>query len=335
VSETTSTALPPLLAFDVDAELARVTGMMRACLVTLRRRGFVLGLSGGIDSAVTAALAVRAADPSRVLGLVMPEEESDPLSQGLALQLAGALCIETRIEDLGPVLRAAGCYAIRDAAIRELEPSYGPGWRCKIVRPSPLEAPGPIALNWLVVESPLGETRRIRLTGSVYRTVVAATNMKQRLRKQTEYFHADRMNYAVAGTQNRLEHRLGFFVKNGDNSADVKPIAHLYKTQLSTMAEALGVPADILARQPTTDTWPLPQTQEEFFYGVPVRVVDVCLAALEGGAPAGEAATQAGLTPLDVERIWRDLERKRAATAYQRDIAGVLEPHPAPRIRLP
>lgn len=328
MSDCVSTSVPPLLAFDAGLEIERITQFLRERLAALHRRGFVLGLSGGIDSAVTAALAVRAAGPSRVLGLVMPEDESDPLSGELARQLASVLGIEARTEHLGPVLRAAGCYAIRDAAIRELEPRYGPGWRCKIVRPGPLDAPGGFALNWLILENTDGEIWRIRLTGPVYRSIVAATNMKQRFRKQTEYFHADRIGFAVAGTQNRLEHRLGFFVKNGDDAADVKPIAHLFKSQLDALAEGLGVPSSIRERPPTTDTWPLPQTQQEFFYGVPVGVVDVCLAALERGLPVAEAALEAGLTPRDVAKVWRDLRRKRVATTYQRDVAVVLDDAP-------
>ena len=149
----------------------------------------------------------------------------------------------------------------------------------------------------------------------VYLGVVAATNMKQRTRKQLEYYHADRLNYAVAGTPNRLEYDQGFFVKNGDGAADFKPIAHLYKTQVYQLAEHLGVPEEIRARPPTTDTWSLAQTQEEFYFALPYAQMDLCLYGLENGIPAADVARAAGLTAEQVELVWRDIEAKRTRDA--------------------
>jgi len=197
----------------------------------LRRRGAVLGLSGGIDSSVTAALCVSALGPDKVLAVFMPEYDSDPDSLRLARNLAGRLGIESVVEDIGPILTAAGCYERRDAAIRTVVPDYDAGWKCKVVLPGPLQG-GSYNISWLVVQSPDGESRRVRLPLDAYLGMVAATNMKQRIRKQIEYYHADRLNYAVAGTPNRLEYDQGFFVKNGDGAADFKPIAHLYKSQV-------------------------------------------------------------------------------------------------------
>jgi NAD+ synthase len=150
----------------------------------------------------------------------------------------------------------------------------------------------------------------------IYLGVVAATNMKQRTRKQLEYFHADRLNYAVLGTPNRLEYDQGFFVKNGDGAADIKPIAHLYKTQVYRLADHLGLPEEIRSRPPTTDTWSLAQSQEEFYFSVPYPVMDVCLFGLENGKSVGEVAARAGLAVDQVEHVWRDIKAKRAATRY-------------------
>jgi NAD+ synthase len=149
----------------------------------------------------------------------------------------------------------------------------------------------------------------------VYLGVVAATNMK-RTRKQLEYFHADRLNYAVLGTPNRLEYDQGFFVKNGDGAADIKPIAHLYKTQIYTLAAHLGLPEEVRSRPPTTDTWSLPQSQEEFYFSVPYPVMDLCLYGLEHGKPAAEVAARTELSIEQVEAVWRDIRSKRAATRY-------------------
>jgi NAD+ synthase len=149
-----------------------------------------------------------------------------------------------------------------------------------------------------------------------YLAVIAATNMKQRTRKQLEYFHADRLNYAVAGTPNRLEYDQGFFVKQGDGAADFKPIAHLYKTQVYALAEYVGVPADIRGRAPTTDTFSLPQGQDEFYFAVPYDKMDLCLYAHNHNVPAAEVAPIVGLSPEQVERVFKDIEAKRRVAQY-------------------
>lgn len=304
------------LALDGEAEIARIARILRdQVLQQLRRRGVVLGLSGGIDSSVTAALAARALGPDRVLGLLMPEKDSDAESLVLGQEVANAIGIKTVIEDIEPMLTAGGCYRRRDEFIRRLVPEFGPSWGCKVVITNALEGKG-YNITSLVVQSPDGETRKLRMPVDVYQGVIAATNMKQRTRKQLEYFHADRLNYAVAGTPNRLEYDQGFFVKNGDGAADIKPIAHLYKTQVYALAAHLGIPEEIRRRPPTTDTWSLAQTQEEFYFSLPYNLMDLCLYALNNAVPAEEAAAAAGLTVAQVESVWRDIAAKRRATRY-------------------
>jgi NAD+ synthase len=269
-------------------------------------------MSGGIDSSVVAALCARAFGPERVLGLFMPEEDSDPESLCLGRLLADHLGIETVLEDIAPILRAAGCYERRDACMRQVFPQYAPEYRSKIV----LTNTGGYNLFTLVVQSPEGEQMRARLPLDAYFGIVAATNMKQRARKQLEYYHADRLNYVVAGTPNRLEYDQGFFVKNGDGAADIKPIAHLYKTQVYQLAEALGVPEEIRKRTPTTDTYSLAQTQEEFYFALPYDKMDLCLYGLNHGVSAEEVAEAAQLTPEQVALTYRDIESKRKAARY-------------------
>ncbi|BCW90757.1 NH(3)-dependent NAD(+) synthetase [Alphaproteobacteria bacterium SO-S41] len=303
-----------LLALDEAAEIARLAATIRTGVTqTLKRRGAVLGLSGGIDSTVTAALCVAALGANRVVGVLMPECDSDPDSLRLGRAAAEALGIETVLEDIGPALDAAGCYQRRDAFIRATVPDYGPDWKCKIVLG---DGAGGFAISYLVVESPTGERSQHRMSADAYRGIIAAANMKQRTRKQLEYFHADRLGYAVAGTPNRLEYDQGFFVKNGDGAADFKPIAHLYKTQVYALAQHFDLPAEIRSRPPTTDTWSLPQSQEEFYFSAPYQVMDVCLFALENGLTAAIAAERAGLTEEQVETVWRDIAAKRKATRY-------------------
>jgi NAD+ synthase len=314
------------LRIDAVAETTRIVEAIRnQVLRKLRRRGVVIGLSGGVDSSVTAALCVRALGREKVLALLMPEKDSDPDSLRLGRMIAETLGLDTVTEDIEPTLTAAGCYARRDSFIQKVEPRFGRGWSCKVVIANSL-GNATYNITSLVVQSPEGEQRTCRLPLDVYLGIIAATNMKQRTRKQIEYYHADRLNYAVAGTPNRLEYDQGFFVKNGDGAADFKPIAHLYKTQVYQLAAFLGVPDEIRRRPPTTDTWSLAQTQEEFYFSLPYDRMDLCLYALNHSVPAEVAAPAAGLEAEQVRRVWRDIESKRRATAYLHEPPLLVEP---------
>ncbi|GBE43729.1 NH(3)-dependent NAD(+) synthetase [bacterium BMS3Bbin10] len=307
---------PETLRIDAGGEAERISRAIREqVLKRLRRRGVVLGLSGGIDSSVTAALCVKALGAKKVVALLMPEKDSDMESLRLGRLMAGTLGIESPLEDIEPILTAAGCYQRRDDFIRTIVPEFGPGWGCKVVLANALENKG-YNISFLVVESPGGERRKLRMPLDVYLGVIAAANMKQRTRKQLEYYHADRLNFAVAGTPNLLEHDQGFFVKNGDGAADFKPIAHLYKSQVYQLAEYLGVPAEIRSRPPTTDTWSLPQTQDEFYFSLPYGQMDLCLYGLNNNLSAEAVGAAAELTADQVRRVWSDIESKRQATRY-------------------
>lgn len=283
----------------------------------LRRKGLVVGLSGGIDSSVVAALATRALGKDRVTALLMPERDSSPASLELGKMLAEHLGVAWIVEDLGPALTAIGCYARQEEAIRTVFPEYGatPGWQCKLTLPSILEGDR-LNVSQLTVQSPDGATKTSRMTPAGYRQLVAATNFKQRLRKMVEYYHADRLGYAVAGTPNRLEYDQGFFVKQGDGAADVKPIAHLYKTQVYQLAEHLGVPRVIRERPPTTDTFSMEQTQEEFYFALPYDKMDACLYGRDHGVSEADVARALDLTEDQVARVYRDIDAKRRATRW-------------------
>ncbi len=305
-----------VLELDLEKEAERiVTTLRQQVLGTMRKKGGVLGISGGIDSACTAALCARAFGPDRVLGIFMPERDSADESLQYGKQLAEKFGIPTVTEVLADSLAAMGCYRWREGAVKKACPEWQPGWPWKIVLPSILESDR-LNFYYLVVRKPSGEDLKIRLPLEEYLTIVAATNMKQRLRKATEYFHGDRMNYAVAGTPNRLEYDQGFFVKQGDGSADFKPIAHLYKTQVYAMAAHLGVPDEICRRSPTTDTYSYAQGQDEFYFALPYPKMDLCLHGKDHGVSAAEVAPTVGLSAEQVERVYKDIDAKRRFARY-------------------
>ncbi len=306
---------PRVLDLDLAAEAARTEAAIRSAISQLRRRGAVVAVSGGIDSAVCASLAARALGPQRVLGLLLPERDSSPESTTLGRLVCERLGIPYLLEDIGPALEALGCYRRRDEAIRALFPAFGPGWKSKIAIAGDRLDSDRVNFFTLTVRSPDGEERKERMPLDVYLGVVAATNMKQRTRKLLEYHHAERLNYAVLGTPNRLEYDLGFFVRGGDGLADLKPIAHLYKTQVYALARHVGVPDEVVRQPPTTDTYSLPQTQEEFYYALPYDRMDLMLWAYRHDIPPGEAGRAVGLSPEQVERVYRDIVGKQRVAA--------------------
>jgi NAD+ synthase len=310
---------------DPEAVVEAIADGLRGVVRGFRRRGAVVGLSGGVDSSVVVALAARAFGPEQVLGVLMPEADSAEDTLALGRLAADAFGVPTVLEDVTETLTAVGCYRRRDEAIRGVIPDYGPGWRSKLVLPSVVET-DQYRLFSLVARAPDGHEERARLPLDAYLQVVAATNFKQRTRKMLEYYHAERLNCAVLGTPNRLEYDQGFFVKNGDGAADVKPIAHLYKTQVYQLAEVLGVPDEIRSRPPTTDTYSLPQTQEEFYFSLPYDRMDLCLYAVDHDVPAAEVAAELGLTREQVERVFADIAGKRRVARYLHAPPVVLAP---------
>ena len=306
---------PASLQIDTEQEIAKVTASLSAYLARSKRRGVVVALSGGIDSSTVAALCVAALGKDRVFGLHMPERESSPQAIVLSRLLAESLGIDSTLEDITPILEGARCYQRRDDAIRMVCPDFGLGYKSKIVLPGVLDS-NSFRLFSIVVMAPDGTQTKHRLTRDSYLGIVAATNFKQRVRKMLEYYHADRLNYVVAGTPNRLEYDQGFFVKLGDGSADVKPIAHLYKTQVYALAEYLGIPEEIRSRPPTTDTYSLPQSQEEFYFSLPYARMDMCLFGRNNGVPVQDIAAATGLTVNQVNRVFRDIDQKRRTTRY-------------------
>jgi NAD+ synthase len=309
---------PEVLRIDAAVETERiVAGIRNIVFRQLKRAGAVVGISAGIDSSVVAFLCVRALGKERVLAVLTPEAESASDTLRLGRTVADALGVRSAIEDISSVLSAARCYELRDSALRKVVPEYRDGCKCRVVLPSAHE-PERDALFSVIIQSPDGQTEWVSLSAEAYLSVVAATSFKQRVRKMVEYYYADLLQYAVAGTPNRLEHDQGFFVKSGDGAADFKPIAHLYRSQVYQLADYLGVPEEIRIRPSSTDTYPLEDSRDDFYFMLPVGKMDLCLYGKNNGIPASDLAPVVGLNCAQVQRVYDAITAKRAAAQYLR-----------------
>ena len=307
------------IKIDPSRESARIIEWMRDVVgARLHKRGGVVGISGGIDSSVCLALGAKAFGPERVLGITMPESDSNPESAVLARKLARTFGVNYIVEDMTAALAGFATYRRRDEAIKSVFPEYDATYRAKIVLPSALGEKDQLNVFQLTIISPEGEQKTQRLPLTEYLQIVAASNFKQRSRMAMLYHHADRLNYAVIGTGNKNEHEQGFFVKYGDGGADLKPIAHLFKTQVFQLAAFLGVPEEIQKRTPTTDTYSAECTQEEFFFRVPFDVGDIVWHAMEREVHPAEVARELGISVEQVANIQNDIRRKIKATEYLR-----------------
>lgn len=302
-----------LKGFDCSNEIEKISTGIKAALRTVRKRGAVIAVSGGIDSAVTAALCAYALGTSRIFGLLLPENDSSSNSERLGKLLVEHLGIQYLTHNISPALESIGCYQWRDDAIKEVFPEYTTEWKSKIAITGGRD--GSVNKFKLIVQSPDGNIKEALMGLKQYLQIVAATNYKQRTRKMVEYFHADRLNYAVMGTPNRVEFDQGFFVKNGDGSADIKPIAHLYKSQVYALAKYLQLPPEICSAIPTTDTYSLEQGQDEFYYALPYQDMDVALWCMNNQKSAKEMAEILNISEKQAIFIYKDIENKRRTTA--------------------
>ena len=304
-----------VLKLDENQEIEKITSRLREILSKdLHRRGLIIAISGGIDSSVCAALCVKAVGVKKVYGLLLPETDSSSKSVTRGKMLAEHLGIEYEIHDIAPTLQAIGCYQWRDDAIKKVFPDYDGAWPNKITISGGLE--GKINHFNLVVQKPNGDIAEQRMGLKEYLQVVSATSFKQRIRKTVEYFHADRLNYAVVGTPNRLEYDQGFFVKNGDGSADVKPIAHLYKTQVYSLARYMGLPEEICNAKPSTDTYSMAQGQDEFYFALPYDKMDLALWAYNHGVSPAQLGKVLAIDEKHAALVFADIEAKRRTTRY-------------------
>jgi len=318
-----------ILKLDAERETDRIVERLRHdVLDVLRRGGGVLGVSGGVDSAVVLALATRALGPERLVTLLLPEMESSPESVLLGRQVCRQFGAVPIVEDVTKPLLGFGCYQRRDEAVRQVFPEYDSTHKVKITLPADLLESDTLNVYSVTVVTPEGEEHKKRLRPAQLRQIVAASNFKQRSRAAMLYYHAELRNYAVVGTPPKNEQDLGFFVKYGDGAVDVKPIAHLYKSQVYQLAEYLDIPEVIRLRPPTSDTYSAGSTQEEFFFRLPFATLDLLWYGWEHEVPSEQVAEVMDLSAEQVQRAYDDFGRKTQTTEYLRTAALGLDSPP-------
>ncbi len=308
-----------LIKIDPKKETENIISKLKNDMTkTLKKRGAVVGISGGIDSSVVLALCAKAFGPNKVLGIMLPEKESSKDNFILARSLCKTYGVKYIIEDITGALEGFGCYRRRDEAIKRVFPEFDNSFKAKIILPEKLLDKETLNVFSVKIISPEGNNTTIRLPVKEYLEIVAASNFKQRSRMSMLYFHADARNFAVIGTGNKNEHEQGFFVKYGDGAADSKPIAHLFKSQVYQIAEYLNVPHEIRERIPTTDTYSAEQTQEEFFFRIPFDTLDKIWIGWEHGISSNKIADDLKLSAQQVENVINDIQRKISTTEYLR-----------------
>ncbi len=300
-------------------EVEKIVGNIRYAMThILKKRGAVIGVSGGVDSSVCLALTTMALGSDKVLAVMLPEKESSDDNIPLVNKLLNKYNVKSIIENLTGALEGFGCYQRRDEAVKNIFPEYDSTYKMKIVLPQNILEEDKLNLFYLEIISPNGEVKKARLPLKEYLQIVAASNFKQRSRMSMLYYHAEQRNYAVMGTPNKNEHQQGFFVKYGDSGSDIRPICHLFKTQVYQLADYLDIPEEIRKRKPTSDTYSAEQTQEEFFFRLSFDILDRIWFGWENNIPAAEIAKALNLTEQQVENVINDIKRKKNTTEYLR-----------------
>ena len=314
-----------ILKIDCAKEADRICDFIRNQLLRLKRDGAVIGLSGGIDSALSAALCVKALGKDKVFGLMLPDKESNPQSEEFARKHAQQLGIRAETVPITPMLEAFGTYDKRDSIARSIFPEFNKDYKLKITLPADILNKESLNFFTLTIVDPKGQAKTARLNNAQAKAIIAATCTKHRNRMLVQYYYAEKMNYFVCGTTNKSEALQGLFVKYGDGGVDIEPIAHLYKNQVFQLAEHLGVIREIINRAPCPDTYSAPVTDEEWYFRMPYSVLDLLLYAWEHGVDIKQVSSIMNLQEDQINRVFRDFTNKNNATRHLNEMPPTVE----------
>ena len=316
-----------ILKINPETETEKICQFIREMVFkNFKRKGVVIGLSGGIDSAVVAELCVKALGKENVLGLFLPEIESNPISLEYGRKQAVKLGIKTVKIDITEYLEAFRVYQTRNVIIKRIFPQFNESFKFHITLPQNLLEQDRLNYHSITIKDDNGTKETRRIGGADWLQISACQNMKQRTRMIQLYYHAEKRNYIIAGTTNKSEVIQGFFVKYGDGGVDIEPIAHLYKTQVYSLASYLRVIKDIINRPPSPDTYSLPVTDKEFYFCVDYELLDLLLYAFENNVSSHKISKTLNLKEEQTERVFKDFRAKERATWHLREMPPSLFP---------
>lgn len=283
----------------------------------LKRDGVVVGISGGIDSAVVAALAVKALGNEKVLGVILPEKDSNESSKRLGIEIAEKLGIKYEIQDITNQLEGFGVYNKIDSIIKKYYENFDSTFKYKIIIPNNILEKRMLSLYYIVIEDKLGnEVTRKRLNYYDYKEIQASLSIKLRTRMVNLYYHAERNGYLVAGTTNRTEYDEGNFCKHGDGGVDFEVISHLYKTEVYECARMLDIPQEIIDRPPSPDTCSSFVTDEEFYFSLKISILDKLLYGYNNNLDIKELSDELAITEEQVQDVFKDINNKQKNTMH-------------------
>jgi NAD+ synthase len=303
---------------NIETKINEVTKFIKNEVFEIyQKKGIVIGLSGGIDSAITAALSTKSIGSEKILGLILPEKESDVNSKNLALQIAEKYNIDTETIDITNILESFGVYENKEKIVKEKFPNYNEKCKYRVVVPSKLE--NNIGMPFLEILDDENILHKLKISSFDFLNLTAATSIKHRVRMTMLYNYAEKNNFTVVGTTNKTEYLQGYFVKYGDGGSDIEPLVHLYKTQIYQIANFLKLPEEIINQDASPDVWSFKTSDEEFFYAVPYNIVDLILYGREKNLSINEIIKFSNLESEKIEKLIQFQNQKQNKSQTMRE----------------
>lgn len=303
---------------DIENLALNIRSFIKSQISSFKKKGVVLGVSGGIDSAVALTLCVQELGKENVYGILLPEKESAPSSRTLGAEICESLGVQYEEVPISPILESLNIYEKKEQIIKRTCPEYDPRiHKTSLVLPDFLnQGLLNVPYIWLIKD---GETiAKYRLKANDYLELIGLQGVKQRSRMVIQYMYAEKLNYVVCGTTNKTELVLGQFVKYGDGGVDLEPLADCYKMQIYALGKFLNVNEEIMKRPPSADTWSHYTTDEEFYWRMPIHVMDQLLYSQEHHLPLHVIEKNTGLPRDKIEKAQRHINKIRDTTEYVR-----------------